>query len=179
MTETDIIKGCIKKNQVCQRLLFEKFAGKMMSLCQRYAKDQQEAKDIMQEGFIRVFDYIAQFKFEGSFEGWMRRVFVSVATRHATKRKINFSEIDVTDSDINTIDPSVVSKLSEDEIHRMIRMLPEGYRLVFNLNIIEGYSHEEIGNILGIQASTSRTQLVKARRMLQSFILKQFNAVIV
>ena len=179
MTETDIIKGCIKKNQVCQRLLFEKFAGKMMSLCQRYAKDQQEAKDIMQEGFIRVFDYIAQFKFEGSFEGWMRRVFVSVATRYAAKRKIIFSEINVTDSDINTIDPSVVSKLSEDEIHRMIRMLPEGYRLVFNLNIIEGYSHEEIGNILGIQASTSRTQLVKARRMLQSFILKQFNAVIV
>ncbi|HPH84778.1 MAG TPA: sigma-70 family RNA polymerase sigma factor [Ferruginibacter sp.] len=179
MTETDIIKGCIKKNQVCQRLLFEKFAGKMMSLCQRYAKDQQEAKDIMQEGFIRVFDYIAQFKFEGSFEGWMRRVFVSVATRYAAKRKIIFSEINVTDSDINTIDPSVVSKLSEDEIHRMIRLLPEGYRLVFNLNIIEGYSHEEIGSLLGIQASTSRTQLVKARRMLQSFILKQFNTVIV
>ena len=179
MTETDIIKGCIKKNHICQRLLFEKFAGKMMSLCQRYAKDQQEAKDIMQEGFIRVFDYIAQFKFEGSFEGWMRRVFVSVATRYAAKRKIIFSEINVTDSDINTIDPSVVSKLSEDEIHRMIRMLPEGYRLVFNLNIIEGYSHEEIGSLLGIQASTSRTQLVKARRMLQSFILKQFNTVIV
>jgi RNA polymerase sigma-70 factor (ECF subfamily) len=179
MTETDIIKGCIKKNQVCQRLLFEKFAGKMMSLCQRYAKDQQEAKDIMQEGFIRVFDYIAQFKFEGSFEGWMRRVFVSVATRYAAKRKINFSDLDVIDTDITTIDPSVVSKLSEDEIHRMIRMLPDGYRLVFNLNIIEGYSHEEIGVLLGIQASTSRTQLVKARRMLQSFILKQFNTVIV
>jgi RNA polymerase sigma factor (sigma-70 family) len=179
MTEAEIIEGCIKRNQVCQRLLFEKFAGKMMSLCQRYSKDQQEGKDIMQEGFIRVFDYIHQFKFEGSFEGWLRRVFVNVATRHATKRKISFSDINVIDTDTTTIDPSVVSKLSEDEIHRMISLLPDGYRFVFNLNVIEGYSHDEIGLMLGIQASTSRTQLVKARRMLQSIILKQFNAIIV
>ena len=178
MTESEIIKGCIKKNHVCQRLLFEKFAGKMMSLCQRYSRDQQETKDIMQEGFIRVYDCIHQFKFEGSFEGWVRRVFVSVATRHAAKRKIVFSDIDMIDTDATTVESSVVSKLSEDEIHKMISQLPEGYRFVFNLNVVEGYSHEEIGELLGIQASTSRTQLVKARRILQSLILKQFNVVV-
>ncbi len=179
MTETEIIKGCIKKNQVCQRLLFEKYAGKMMSLCQRYSNDQQEAKDIVQEGFIRVFDFIHQFKHEGSFEGWLRRLFVNVATRHAAKRVINFGDITVVDMDITGIDPAVVSKLSEDEIHRLITRMPEGYRLVFNLHVVEGYSHEEIANLLGIQSSTSRTQLTKARRMLQSLILKQFNVVIV
>jgi len=179
MTEENIIKGCIKKNHLCQRLLYEKYAGKMMSLCQRYSRDPQETKDIMQEGFIRVFDCIHQFKSEGSFEGWMRRVFASIAIRHVSKRKIVFSDIDMIDTDATTIESSVVSKLSEDEIHKMISQLPEGYRLVFNLNIIEGYSHEEIGILLGIQASTSRTQLVKARRMLQSLILKQFNMVIV
>jgi RNA polymerase sigma factor (sigma-70 family) len=178
LTEAELITGCIKKNHVCQRLLFERHAGKMMSLCQRYSKDQQETKDIMQEGFIRVYDCIHQFKFEGSFEGWLRRIFVSVATRYISKRRISFSDIDMIDTDTTTIDPSVVSKLSEDDIHRLISRLPEGYKLVFNLNIVEGYSHEEIGSLLGIQASTSRTQLVKARRMLQSFILKQFNVVI-
>ncbi|MBC7535694.1 MAG: sigma-70 family RNA polymerase sigma factor [Ferruginibacter sp.] len=179
MTETDIITGCIKKNHVCQRLLFEKYAGKMLSLCQRYLKDQQEAKDITQEGFIRVFDFIHQFKHEGSFEGWLRRIFVNVATRHASKRQISFTDIDIIETDTTMIDASVVSKLSEDEIHRFISRLPEGYRFVFNLNVIEGYSHEEIGTLLGIQASTSRTQLTKARRMLQSLILKSFNTVIV
>jgi RNA polymerase sigma-70 factor (ECF subfamily) len=177
MTEKEIIQGCIKKNHVCQRLLFEKFAGKMLSLCQRYSKDQQEAKDITQEGFIRVYDYVHQFKFEGSFEGWLRRIFVNVALRHADKKRISFTDVDVVDTDLNGIDPTVVSKLSQDEIHKFISRLPEGYRLVFNLNIIEGYSHEEIGSMLGIQASTSRTQLTKARRMLQSLILKNFNAV--
>lgn len=177
MTEIEIIQGCIKKNHVCQRLLFEKFAGKMLSLCQRYSTDQQEAKDITQEGFIRVFDFIQQFKHEGNFEGWLRRIFVNVALRHASKRKISFTDIEVM-TDETAIDASVLSKLSEDEIHKFISRLPEGYRLVFNLNVVEGYSHEEIGKLLGIQPSTSRTQLTKARRMLQSLILKNFNAVI-
>jgi RNA polymerase sigma factor (sigma-70 family) len=178
MTEEDIIKGCTKMNQVCQRLLFEKHAGKMMSLCERYAKDRQEAKDILQEGFIRVFDCIHQFRFEGSFEGWLRRVFVHIATRHAAKRRISFDDMDMVDTDTMPIDAAVVSKLSEDEIHKLITRLPEGYRMVFNLYIVEGYSHDEIANFLGIQASTSRTQLTKARRMLQTLIVKNFNAVI-
>lgn len=150
----------------------------MMSLCQRYAKDEQETKDMMQEGFIKTFDCVHQFKFEGSFEGWMRRVFVSVATRMAARKRITFSDIDIVDTDTASIDPSVVSKLSEEEIHKMISQLPRGYRLVFNLNVVEGYSHDEIGSLLGIEASTSRTQLTKARRLLQSLIVKQFNTVI-
>ena len=107
----------------------------------------------------------------------MRRLFVNVALRNAGKKRISFTDVDVVDTSITGIDPSIVSKLSKDDIHKFISRLPESYRLVFNLNIVEGYNHEEIGALLGIQASTSRTQLTKARRMLQSLILKNFNAV--
>jgi len=177
LTEEDLIKGCIQNNQHCQRLLFEKYAGKMMSLCLRFSNHQQQAQDILQEGFIKVFEYIHQYKSEGSFEGWMRRVFISIATRQVSKRKIHFIDIDNAD-DATTINPSILSKISENEIHELIRKLPDGYRLVFNLNIIEGYSHDEIATMLGIKATTSRTQLLKARKMLQALIVKQHNLII-
>jgi RNA polymerase sigma factor (sigma-70 family) len=174
-----MIQGCVKKQQDCQRLLFEKYAGKMMSLCLRYVKDQQEAKDLLQVGFLKVFDYIHQFKGEGSFEGWMRRVFVSVVTRSLAKKKLNFTDIDTVDNNASFEDPSVIAKMSEEEIHMLILKLPEGYRTVFNLHIIEGYTHDEIATLLNIQPVTSRSQLLKARKMLQTFISKQYNIVLV
>ena len=175
MTEQEIIKGCIGKKPVCQRLLFDQYAGIMMGLCLRYAKDQQEAQDILQIGFIRVFDYIHQYKGTGSFEGWMRRIFVSVAMRELSKRKFDFDTI----SSSEVFDtPDVISKISEDEILLLIRKLPDGYRLVFNLHVIEGYSHDEIAVLLSIQPATSRTQLLKARKMLQSLITKHYNNII-
>jgi RNA polymerase sigma factor (sigma-70 family) len=175
MTEQEIIKGCIGKKPVCQRLLFDQYAGVMMGLCLRYAKDQQEAQDILQIGFIRVFDCIHQYKGTGSFEGWMRRIFVSVAMRELSKRTFNFDTI----SSSEVFDtPDVISKISEDEILLLIRKLPDGYRLVFNLHVIEGYSHDEIAVLLSIQPATSRTQLLKARKMLQSLITKHYNNII-
>ena len=179
MTEVTIIKGCVDKKQDCQRLLFEKYAGRMMSLCLRYVNDQQEAKDMLQIGFIKVFDYIHQYKGEGSFEGWMRRVFVSVITRALAKKKLHFTDIDTVDSDISFEDASVVSKMSEEEIHKLIRQLPDGYRTVFNLHVIEGYTHEEIATLLSIQPVTSRSQLLKARKMLQAFISKHYNVILI
>lgn len=178
MTETELIKGCVKKDPNCQRILFDQYAGRMMSLCMRYV-DDEEAKDVLQVGFLKVFDYIHQYKGEGSFEGWMRRVFVSVAIRYISKKKVKTVDIDEMDADNSFEDPDVITKLSEDEIHRLIRKLPEGYRAVFNLHVVEGYSHEEIGSLLKIQATTSRTQLLKARKMLQAFIAKHCNTIIV
>jgi RNA polymerase sigma-70 factor (ECF subfamily) len=175
MTEEEIIKGCIGKKPVCQRLLFDQYAGIMMGLCLRYAKDQQEAQDILQIGFIRVFDYIHQYKGTGSFEGWMKRIFVSVAMRELSKRKFTFDTI--SSSEIFDT-PDVISKISEDEIHLLIRQLPDGYRVVFNLHVIEGYSHDEIATLLSIKVVTSRTQLLKARKMLQSLITKRYNNII-
>jgi RNA polymerase sigma factor (sigma-70 family) len=179
LTETALISGCVRQEHNCQRLLFEKYAGKMMSLCLRYTNDQQEAQDLLQQGFLKVFDYIHQYKNEGSFEGWMRRVFVSIATRNLAKKKLDFTAIDNEEIDTGFVNPSVISKISEDEIHGMIRELPDGYRTVFNLNVVEGYSHEEIATLLNIQPATSRTQLLKARKMLQSLISKRYNIITV
>ncbi|MFT3979703.1 MAG: sigma-70 family RNA polymerase sigma factor [Ferruginibacter sp.] len=169
----------MKADNSCQRMLFEKYAGRMMSLCLRYTKDEHTAQDILQLGFIRVFDNIRQFKGEGSFEGWMRRVFVSVALRHISKKKLDFSEIPGSAAEELAAAPSVVSKISEDELHALIRKLPDGYQTVFNLVAIEGYTHDEVAALLKISASTSRTQLLKARKMLQSLIAKCFNIVLI
>jgi len=179
LTEALIIQGCIKKQHEAQRMLFELYAGKMMSLCQRYVNDPHEAQDVLQVGFLKVFDYIHQYNGEGSFEGWMRKVFASIAIRHLRKKKVDFTSVDRVNNDALSENPAIVSKLSEDEIHQLIRTLPDGYRAVFNLNVIEGYSHEEISELLNIQPATSRSQLLKARKMLQTLISKRFNMVIV
>lgn len=171
MTELEIIKGCIRQNSTFQRLLYEQMAGKMFTVCLRYANDVMEAEDMMQEGFVRVFTYIYQFKFEGSFEGWVRRIMVNSALKYLQKKKIIFSEIKESDTAFSLHYYSY-SHLEEQELLKLISNLPDGYRIVFNLYVIEGYSHEEIGQMLHIQPSTSRSQLVKARKMLQKQLIE-------
>ena len=170
MTERELIEGSIKGKAACQKQLFELYSGRMMSLCLRYTNRQEDAEDVFQDGFVRVFDYMHQYRFEGSFEGWMRRIFVHVAARMMQKRKLVFTEMGDAENYIHAVEPSIVSRLSEDEIHQLIRGMPDGYRMVFNLHVIEGYSHDEIARLLGIQPSTSRVQLLKARRHLQDLI---------
>lgn len=174
MTERELIEGCVNNKQDCQKQLFNLFAGKMMSVCLRYARDEHRAQDILQDGFIRVFKNIHQYRFEGSFEGWLRRVFASVAIREISRQKIFFTDTDITDSREHSIEENVLSKISAEEIHVLIRQMPDGYRTVFNLNVIEGYSHEEIATMLGIQPTTSRGQLLKARKHLQVLIEKKY-----
>ena len=172
MSEYELIKGCIEQNPQNQRMLFEQYAGKFMTVCLRYAIDGMEAEDMLQEGFVRIFNNIHQFKFEGSFEGWMRRIVVNVCLKHLQKRKLQFKEIQIENSNEPQLNPYVYSNLGADELMKLISQLPEGYMAVFNLNVIEGYSHDEVALMLGIQASTSRSQLVKARRLLQEQIIQ-------
>jgi RNA polymerase sigma factor (sigma-70 family) len=172
LTEFEIIDGCIRQNMNCQRMLFEQYAGKFMTVCRRYANDEMEAEDMLQEGFVRIFNNIHQFKFEGSFEGWMRRIVVNVALKSLQKKKLKFGEIKDNSADSPSIQAYAYNNLGEEEILKLINRLPDGYRIVFNLAVIEGYSHEEIARMLNIQPSTSRSQLVKARKMLQSQILE-------
>jgi RNA polymerase sigma factor (sigma-70 family) len=172
ITEYEMIKGCINKNAACQRMLFDTFAGKMMTVCLRYAHDTMEAEDMLQDGFIRVFNNIHQFKFEGSFEGWVRRVMVNCALKHLQKRKINFTDIEEHTAHLPSTESYAPASLGEEELLKLINRLPTGYKIVFNLNVIEGYTHEEIAEMMNIQASTSRSQLVKARKMLQSQIMQ-------
>lgn len=173
MTEQEIITGCIRKDRQCQRVLFDEYAGKFMTICLRYANDQMEAEDMMQEGFIAIFKSIEQYKNEGVFGGWLRKILVNAALGVLRKKRFQFTEINDSSNDYQPIEAYSYSHLGEEELLKLINALPNGYRIVFNLSVIEGYSHDEIAKILDIQPSTSRSQLVKARKILQQQILQQ------
>lgn len=173
MTEHELIKGCAKNNATCQRMLFEQYSGIMMTVCLRYSCDQAQAEDILQEAFIRVFKYINQYKFQGSFEGWLKRIVVNTALRILQKKIIHFSEVSEEVQDIKQIEPEVWSNLSEREILKLISNLATGYRIVFNMYVLEGYSHDEIAEMLKVNTGTSRSQLARAKKALQEQIIFQ------
>lgn len=156
----------------CQRELYERFAGKMYAVCLRYARTREDAADILQEGFLKVFTKLGQFQFQGSFEGWVRRVMVNTALRAYQKQRYDFEHTGYERLPESPIDPDAVAMLSEAELLNLVRQLPDGYRAVFNLVAIEGYSHAEAAEMLGIQESTSRSQLTKARRHLEEEVAK-------
>jgi RNA polymerase sigma factor (sigma-70 family) len=170
MTEIELIQGCIREDRIAQRELFSRFAGKMMTVCLRYARHRAEAEDWLQDAFIRVFDNIGQYEGKGSFEGWIRRIVVNVALKNLSKLSVQREMIGVETIPDSAVDPSVFSQMGEKEILNLITKLPDGYRTVFNLYVIEDYSHREVADALGIEESTSRSQLVKARNMLQNLI---------
>jgi RNA polymerase sigma-70 factor (ECF subfamily) len=167
MTEADLINNCKKQHAASQKLLYNKYAGKMLSVCMRYINDKSEAEDILQEGFIKIFTHINYFRGEGSFEGWMRRIFVNTALSALRVKQIKFSDSIDNHYNQSQVEPSVFDKIGSQEIFEMIRTLPNGYRVVFNLFAIEGYSHKEIAEMLNITESTSRTQFLKARNALK------------
>lgn len=158
----------LRNNSKSQELLYKYFAPKMYGICLRFAGNQMEADDIMQEGFIKVFTQLKNFRNEGSFEGWIRRTFINTAINYYRKnlrisKFHNIDEIEVAP----TNDENIHDKLSKEELVNLIQELPNGYRTVFNLNVIEGYTHKEIGAMLNISDNTSKSQLTRARSILQ------------
>jgi RNA polymerase sigma factor (sigma-70 family) len=170
LTERELIEGCLKNNGKSQRRLFEEYAGKMMTVCRRYACDQTEAEDMLQEAFIKVFTNIGQYRFEGSLEGWIRRIVVHTALRILQKKKVRFVEINEDLESAQSVNADALTTLSAEELLKLIGALPDGYRIVFNLYVLEGYDHNEIAAMLEIGAATSRSQLSKARKLLQTQI---------
>jgi RNA polymerase sigma factor (sigma-70 family) len=172
VTEAQLVKGCINENRTAQQEVFRLYAGKMLTVCRRYARHNSEAQDLLQEGFIRVFNKVHTFKSTGSFEGWIRRVMVNVALKNYQKSSYQKEQIGLEGYQEGAADPTVFSHLHEEELLKLVASLPEGYRVVFNLYAIEGYSHAEVAELMGIGESTSRSQLVKARKMLQGMVIK-------
>ena len=174
MTENELINGCIRENAACQKEVFNRYAGHMLGVSQRYARNPDDAEDILQDAFIKVFNKIGQFKFEGSFEGWIRKIVVNTALKKYSLIRYSkeMTGYEINDSNEWQIGPAAYSHLTEKDLLALINSLPDGYRLIFNLYVIEGYQHEEIAKMLGIQPGTSRSQLVKARAMLQKQILQ-------
>ncbi|MBP6022277.1 RNA polymerase sigma factor [Ferruginibacter sp.] len=158
-----------------QEILYHRFASKMYAVCLRYCKDAEDAQDLLQDGFVKIFKNLEKFRGEGSFEGWIRRIFVNTSIEHFRKAVKTQS---VTDSQELVIeDPSwnALDNLAEKDIIKMIQELSPGYRQVFNMYVIEGYSHKDIGDILGISEGTSKSQLARAKGILKKMVETKLN----
>ena len=167
MTEEELIHGCIKEDKASQYALYKQYAGKMLAVCMRYSRSRMEAEDILQEGFVKVFDNISRFRGNGSFEGWIRRIMVNTALKLYRKNCFKNEQVGIDDGYDKPEDAMVVDRMSEKELLRMVETLPDGYKIVFNLYAIEGFSHAEIAETLHVNEGTSRSQLAKARKWLQ------------
>ncbi|MBI9033800.1 MAG: sigma-70 family RNA polymerase sigma factor [Bacteroidales bacterium] len=177
--EKDIIAGCLRKEPRAQQELYKAFAPKMYGVCLRYAKNEMEADDILQEGFIKVFGYLESYRNEGSLEGWIRRTMVNTAINYYRKNLKHANQLDLSGLEIvNDNDISVVDKLSADEIIGLIQDLPEVYRVTFNMYVIEGYTHKKIAEILDISENTSKSQLLRARKLLKKRLSKLHQAIL-
>jgi RNA polymerase sigma factor (sigma-70 family) len=177
LQEKELIQRCNANDRVAQRLLYERFAPLLMAICRRYV-GQQQAEDVVQDSFIRIFQYLVQYRQEGSFEGWIRRVCVSTCIRHLEKAKrlqVDYQSDDMPES---AVAPTVVDQMSANELLVLIDKLPDGYRAVFNLSVIEGYPHKDIASMLGIEESSSRSQLTKARKFIQRSMNANFKVVL-
>lgn len=174
VTEQELVNGCLSGRRKCQEELFRRYSGKMFGVCLRYARHRMEAEDVLQDAFVKVFEHLPQFGFRGSLEGWIRRIVVNTAIKTFDRKHFTHEQIGIDPAwDAATSELPGDVCLAEKDLLKMIQNLPDGYRMVFNLFAIEGYSHQEISEMLGIQESTSRSQLVKARKYLQEQIALQ------
>lgn len=172
MTESlqTLIKACQRNDMLAQKRFYDRFAPKMMGVCYRYARDRDDAEDMLQEGFTKVFQRLHSFRFEGSVEGWIRRIIVHTAIDQLRKRKNEQYPVELDAVEGPDYAENIIDHLELDYLFGLIQNLPDGYRLVFNLFAIEGYSHGEIAEKLGISASTSRSQYTRARAILKQKI---------
>ena len=171
-----LIDSCIKGDRAAQKALYDRLAPRMFPLCIRYVSDRDLAEDVLQDGFVTLFTRLQDYKGEGSFEGWARRIFVTTALMNLRKKDaLKMSDDLEAARGIRTDAPSQLQNLGYKDLMAMITELPPGFRTVFNMYAIEGYSHKEIGEALGISETTSRTQLSRARQRLQNKIKEKEN----
>ncbi|MDX1629534.1 MAG: sigma-70 family RNA polymerase sigma factor [Fulvivirga sp.] len=172
-SEDKLIEKCLSDNRKAQQKLYDHYAPKMLGVCIRYVKDRDQAEEIMIGGFIKVFNKLDQFKKQGSFEGWIRRIMVNECLTFIRKNKSIYLEVDIEAARATPDYSNLESNLQAEELLQMIHELPTGYQTVFNLYAIEGYSHKEIAEHLAISENTSKSQLSRARSLLQKKLLEQ------
>ena len=168
MSEKQLINGCLNGERGAQKELYFLYSRKMMGLCMRYVGNRETACDLLQDGFVKVFTSLNTYSGTGSFEAWMRKIFVNVTIEHFRKKDILYDSMDLESIQSSIEDNSTVSRLSAEMIMELVQQLPDGFRTVFNLFAIEGYSHKEIGDMLQISEATSRSQYARARQWLKS-----------
>lgn len=171
--EREIIEGCLKNNRRAQKTLYQTYASRFLGICLRYAKDRQEAEDVLQEGFVKIFNRIGQYSGTGSFEGWLKRIMINTAITNYRQNLKRYNQVAVEslpeeDTEVGADD----FEYTYEELLRVVQSLPAGYRMVFNLFAIEGYQHKEIAEMLGIDVATSKSQYSRARKLLQKKLLE-------
>ncbi len=170
--EDDLIKGCLRRDPGAQQQLFDLYSSKMYGICYRYVKHAMQAEDILVMAFTKVFERISQYKGEGNFEGWVRRIMINEALTYLRKSRTMYLETDLDQADCEPDYNRLSDHLEAEDLLKMIAKLPPGYGLVFNLYAIDGYSHKEIGEQLGISENTSKSQLSRARVYLQKLLVE-------
>lgn len=174
MTEQAIIAGCLQNDVAAQRELYNRYSPKMLSVCYRFAQSREDGEDMLQEGFIKVFTQMHTFQNKGAFEGWIRRIIVHTCINFLKKYKKFNESVDLAYADyIQVKEETVPSIMQARQIIECIRLLPLGYRTVLNLYALEGYSHKEIGQMLDIEESTSRSQYTRAKSMLENILIRK------
>jgi RNA polymerase sigma-70 factor (ECF subfamily) len=174
MTEEAILQGCLQDNPFAQREMYNRYSPKMLAVCYRFAHNREDAEDMLQEGFIKVFSQIHTFRNQGAFEGWIRRIIVHTCINNLKKNKKFNESVDIIHATMVQVrEESVPSIVQAKQVVECIRMLPIGYRTVLNLYAIEGYSHKEIAGMLDIEESTSRSQYTRAKQMLEDILIKK------
>jgi RNA polymerase sigma factor (sigma-70 family) len=174
MTEDAILKGCLSNDAAAQRELYNKYSAKMLAVCYRYGHSREDAEDMLQEGFIKIFLQIHTFENRGAFEGWIRRIIVHTCINILKKNKKFNESVDIIHATgIQVREESVPAIIQAKQVIECIRILPIGYRTVLNLYAIEGYSHREISSMLDIEESTSRSQYTRAKAMLEDILVRK------
>lgn len=169
LSEAELLEGCRKGQAQAQRMLYDRYSRIMFGVCLRYASSREDAQDILQEGFIRVFKNLDTFRGEGSMEGWVRRIMIHTSIEHYRRRSKYFL-VDVNEAQGLEVTPDAIGKLSRDELLSLIQELPPGYRTIFNLYEVEGFSHQEIGTMMNVSVGTSKSQLSRAKSWLKERI---------
>ena len=169
-----LISGCLQNDPAAQRELYNRFSPKMLSVCYRFAQSREDAEDMLQEGFIKIFTQIHTFENKGTFEGWVRRIIVHTCINFLKKYKKFTDNVDIAyASAVQVREETMPSIMQAKQVIECIRLLPIGYRTVLNLYAIEGYSHKEIAAMLDIEESTSRSQYTRSRNMLETILIKK------
>ncbi|PKP19496.1 MAG: hypothetical protein CVU05_11245 [Bacteroidetes bacterium HGW-Bacteroidetes-21] len=170
-SDEELVKQCLGKNPKAMEELYKRYSPTMYGVCLRYVRNRDDAMDLLHDGFMKVYSSLDSFRFSGSFEGWIRRIMVHLAINFFNRQMSKWDHSDVSHAELlENSSPDAVSEMSAAELMTHVQSLPDGYRMVFNLYAIEGYSHSEIAALLNVTESTSKTQLMKARRLLMTKI---------
>tara|TARA_B100000809_G_scaffold131230_2_gene129035 strand:- start:15659 stop:16204 length:546 start_codon:yes stop_codon:yes gene_type:complete len=175
INEEQLVNKCLEKDALAQKQLFEYYSRRMMGVCLRYSKDTEEAQDVLQMGFIKVFEKLEMYNQKGSLDGWIRKIIVNTALDNIRKNKKlqNNVDIDKVDYQLTNHNETALEAMSAQDLLKVIQAMPTGFRTVFNMYVIEGYSHKEIAEELNITVSTSKSQFSRARAYLQKILIKE------